>query len=138
MNILNIDWPENEKDAVILYLDFLIGAVQENNINFPEHVVDFNSVEIAKKYINNEISANEYRSCADYWWKYLDDSGKTRDFSDHDALVVRVAICLLSATENDAGELGEHLAWFFELMDHLDVDINNLLEKMKKHFSFKQ
>ena len=83
------------------------------------------------------MSSETYHLYANFWWKYLDDNEKLRDFSNYDALRARIAICLLSATEEDADKLGEHLAWFFELMDYLGVNIDDLLKDMRKHFSFK-
>ncbi len=137
MNISNIDWPNNSKDSVVLYLDFLLKVIRDKKIELPKQIVDFDTIEITEKYINGDISSETYHLYANFWWKYLDDNEKLRDFSNHDALSARIAICLLSATEEDADKLGEHLAWFFELMDYLGVNIDDLLKDMRKHFSFK-
>ena len=136
MSIGAIDWPSNSKKAIELYLNFLMNVIRDNNIQFPEKFQD--PIEISTKYINGKLSVQEYRDSANKWWEYIDLSGQIRELSNKDALIARVAICLLSVTDEDVDELGEHLSWFFEVLENLGISLDEPIEQMYQHFTFKK
>lgn len=135
MNIGAIDWPSDSKAAIELYLNFLIKVIKANDIQFPNTFQD--PIGITSGYLEGRISEEEYRKSANEWWTFIDSNGQIREFSNRDALVARVAICLLSVTSEDAQELSEHLSWFFELLESLGIDLDLPIEMMCEHFSLK-
>ncbi|MBD1581432.1 hypothetical protein [Pseudoalteromonas sp. S16_S37] len=136
MNIGAIDWPSNSKAAIELYLNFLIKVIKANNIRFPNKFQD--PIDITNGYLEGNIPVDIYRESANEWWNYIDSSGQIQEFSNSDALVARVAICLLSVTDEDVPELGEHLSWFFEVLENLGIDLDSPIEQMCEYFPFKK
>ena len=135
MNINSIVWPPQKRLAVSHYSIFLIKILDLEGIEFPDKFRD--PVEVTKGYLSGNISTDELREEANKWWSYLDSNNKTRDFSSQDALVARFAICLLSVTEEDVEELGEHLSWFFEVLENYGIDLGKPIKLMTEYFEFK-
>jgi len=134
VNIGSILWPLDKREAVNLYLGFLIKIVEYFGFRFSSDGPD--PISISKAYIAGTVSEQDYRECANVWWAYLDGSGAIRNLTDEDALLARIAICLLSVTKEDAEELGEHLSWFFEVLEQVGVDIDKPIDMMVNHFKF--
>ncbi|AUI87726.1 hypothetical protein BS333_15080 [Vibrio azureus] len=135
MTIGTIDWPEEPKMAIELYLNFVIRIIKENNLIFPTQFKD--PIVITQRYLEESISVEEYKEAVVEWWDYIDTNGFIREFSDRNALVARVAICLLSVTAEDVPELGQHLSWFFELLDKLGINTDCPTNQMYEHFPLK-
>jgi hypothetical protein len=134
MNIGSIVWPNDRRSAINLYLRFLIKVIEALGLRFSLSGPD--PIKIARDYIAGMLSEEDYRATANIWWGYLDGNNATRDLQTQDALMARVAICLLSVTEEEAEDLGEHLSWFFEILEKLGIDLDKPISMMAKHFEF--
>lgn len=135
INIGSILWPSDAKSAINLYLGFLIKVIEVLGLSFSSSGPD--PIETAKNFIDGLISEEDYRASANIWWEYLDSNNATRDLQNNDALMARVAICLLSVTKDDVEELGEHLSWFFEVLEQMGIDLDKPISMMEEYFKFK-
>jgi hypothetical protein len=134
MNIGSIVWPTDGRAAIKLYLGFLIKVIEALGIKFSSAGPD--PLAATKSYIAGSLPEDEYRSSANVWWGYLDGAGATRDLESEDALNARIAICLLSVTLDDVEDLGEHLSWFFEVLEQLGIDLDMPIDMMAEYFTF--
>jgi hypothetical protein len=132
MNIDSISWPDDADVACKFYLGFLIDVVGGMEFRFPDFAPD--PLETAKAYVEGKVSQEEYRSQAALWWEHLDSTGAIREMRDPSALAARLAICLLSATADQAAQLGEHLSWFLEVLGFLGIDLAEPIRKMEGYF----
>lgn len=136
MNIDSIIWPTDKEEAIRLYLDYLLKVINAAQLGFsPDRV---NPISTAKEYMSGAISETEYKNAAKVWWDYLDATSSVRDLHNHDALMARIAIALLSVGADEADNLGEHLSWFLELMQFLGVDLTMPLSFLTEHFRFRE
>jgi len=135
MNIDSIIWPTNGRTAINLYLNFLIKVIEILGLDFSSSDHS-NPLAITKSYISGNLSEEKYRATANVWWGYLDDNNATRDLKNKDALMVRLSICLLSVTLDEVDELGEHLSWFFEVLEQLGINLNKPIAMMSEYFKF--
>jgi len=134
MNIGQIRWPNDLKMASLLYLRFILQLIQQLNIQFLDSKPD--PVSTAKGYINGDVNENEYLSAADVWWNHLEKSGSIDHAQDEDAIKARLAIFLLSAKFDSEDDLGEHLSWFFELLEELGINLTEAINMMRQFFDF--
>lgn len=134
MNIGQIRWPNDLKMASLLYLRFILQLIQQLNIQFLDSKPD--PVSIAKSYINSDVDESEYLSAADMWWDHLENSGSADHARDEDAIKARLAIFLLSAKFDNAEDIGEHLSWFFELLEELGINLTEAINMMREFFDF--
>lgn len=134
MSIGDIIWPSEGRSAINHYLNFLIKVIEALGIKFSS--VGPDPLEITKSYISGNFSEDEYRASANLWWGYLDGKDAIRDFDDEDALTARIAICLLSVAMDEVEELGEHLSWFFEVIEQMGIDLDKPIGMMAEHFTF--
>lgn len=134
MNIGSILWPVDGRASINLYLGFLIKIIEALGMRFSSSGPD--PLSIAKRYMSGVLSEDEYRATANVWWGYLDGNDATRDLQNEDALKARIAICLLSVTMDDVEELGEHLSWFFEVLEQLGIDLDKPIDMMVAYFKF--
>jgi hypothetical protein len=132
MNMSSIIWPEEAKAACNHYLTFILQVVVELEIVFTETRPDPRIV--ARRYIDGEISEEEYSAEAGAWWDFLDAAGETRGPRTRPAILARLAICLLSATPNEAPRLSDHLSWFLELLEKMGIDLHGPRAMMERHF----
>ncbi|PSF05911.1 hypothetical protein C7H09_12425 [Marinobacter fuscus] len=116
-----------------LYLSFLIKVLDTLELDFPEELN--NPVLLARKFLNDEASESDYEKGAELCWAYIDDRDAIRNFSDRDILLARIGTSVLSANK-DLDQAGKKLAWFFEVLDFLKVNIDAPLEMMRNHFDF--
>lgn len=133
MYICNIIWPKTNDEITKLILSFMIQVVENLNIRFPKELD--NTLVVAKSFLKGDIQLSEYEKARDCCWKYVDDRNAVREFGKTDILLARLGISLLSAN-NDPGEAGEKLAWFFEVLDYLKIDTDDAEKLMAEHFSF--
>jgi hypothetical protein len=133
MNIGSIVWPKDTTAACNQYLDFIIEVINKIGISFPDTRGDPQIV--AQRYIEGKITDKAYRDEALAWWELLDAIGSGGRVSRNpSALLARLAICLLSATPNEAPRLAEHLSWFFEVLGFMGVDLELPLAMMEEYF----
>lgn len=135
MNIGSIKWPDNEKSAAKLYVEYLIKVITELKIEFSDALP--NPVRVSQDYMENKISWEEYRSFSIPWWDSLDRTNETRSFGNRKTLEARVALCLLSVDENNKEELGEHMSWFFVVLEKMGFNLEVPIRIMEQHFDSK-
>lgn len=132
MNVYDIVWPEDANAANVLYLRFAIQIVDSLGIVFPHAMA--NPRIVAQRYIDGEISVEEYDAEAVAWWAYLDTVGGIREFRRRDALLARLAICLVGIKAAEALRLADTLSWLLEILGLLDLDTSGAFELMSSHF----
>jgi hypothetical protein len=132
MNIGSIVWPADAKAACNHYLEFLIKSVSQLKIVFPTTQPD--PCVVARRYIDGVISDEEYAAEARQWWLLVDSVDGSRITRERTALIGRLALCLLSATRDQAPLLGDHLSWFLEVLGFIGMDLHEPLDMMTKHF----
>lgn len=134
MNIGSIVWPKDATAACHRYLGFLVAVLGKHDIAFPGPRPDPRIV--ARRYIDGEIDVEAYRAEAIAWWDLLEVlDGVNRISRDPSALLARLAICLLSATPDEAPRLAEHLSWFFEVLGFMGMDLDLSLAMMENYFA---
>lgn len=131
----SIDWPRDSHEASSLYLRFLILVIRKLGISFSED--DADPVRIAESYSAKSISEKEYIDAANSWWLKLEERNLERELQDPIALKHRLAISLLSVKSSELDVLGEHLSWFFEILENLGFDLDQPVELMQEYFDFK-
>jgi len=135
MNIDSIIWPADAKAACNHYLKFVIQVVETLGIIFPNTRPDPRAV--AERYIDGEISDEEYGAEACAWWELLEAAGEIRISRERSLLLVRLALCLLSATPDEAPRLGDHLSWFLEMLYFMGIDSREPHAMMSKYFAWR-
>ena len=134
MNIGSIAWPVDRRASINLYLGFLIKVIETLDVKVPS--VGPEPLSAAKMYMIGQLPENEYRAFASIWWRYIDGEGEIRNFKNEDFLKARIAICLLSVTLDDVEILGEHLSWFFEVLELLGINLDIPINMMIDYFEF--
>ena len=129
----SIDWPKNNHEAVRLYLGYVIKVLDALNIKYSHHEND--PLEMARAYVAGEISPEKCQMEAMVWWKKIDDQAAIRDFQNKEALMARLAICLLHLKVNDTSDLGEDLSWFIEVLSFMGADVDLAINIMAEYFS---
>jgi len=135
MNIDSIIWPTDARAACNHYLGFILQVVKTLGIAFPNIQRDPRIV--ANRYIDGIISEEEYRAEAGIWWDLLEVAGEIRISRDRSQLLSRLALCLLSATPDEAPRLGDHLSWFLEMLGFLGMDLREPHSMMSKYFTWR-
>ncbi len=133
-SIGSIIWPNDSTAAIHLYLGFQVKVLDALNINFRSFMND--PLALTKEYLKGDLSNEELDAAAAAWWSYLDKTGSVQNFVDRNALMARLAICLLSVKEKDVPELGEHLSWFLEVLGFLGTDLDEAIKIMETYFNF--
>ena len=128
-----IDWPSDSKQLRELFLDYQTKVLVALNINFNE--CKNNPMEIAKLFIDNKISPEEYNQNINYYWNFIDKSNAIRDFNNKDILMARLALSIM-IKEDILPQIGENLSWFLELINNLGHNLDLPIEIMRSHFSF--
>lgn len=132
MNIGDIRWPADSREASAYYLRFALDVVEGLGVDFPSQCPEPKS--IARAYAENALPEDEYRASVEPWWTYLESEGLIRATRDQRALIARLAICLLSANDGERERLGEHLSWFIQVVGFLGFDARVVLAKMNEYF----
>ena len=133
MNMGSIVWPKDARAACVHYLDFVLQVVDKLDIEFPDTRPDPRAV--VRLYIYGKTSDAAYMAERDAWWVSLDATGQITQFKDPSVLLMRLAICLLSATTDEAPQLGEHLSWFFEVLHFMGTDLREPHAMMERYFA---
>ena len=133
MYISQIKWPQNRDEKVKLYLSFMVKSVEKLNIKFPDKLAD--PIYIAHEFLGNNIQEKDYSRYADEYWNYIDTRNAVQEFKERDVLAARLGICLLSANRN-LDEVSYGLAWFFEVLDYLKINLEPHRKLMREHFEF--
>lgn len=131
----SIIWPEDGVKAVDLYLSFLVQVIETLGIQFSGDLGD--PVSLVKSFISGKASDFDRTRLLDSWWGYIDNKEAIRNFHEHDVVMARLAICLLSVPKCNGTELGENLSWFFEVLGFLGVDLSKAIQMMQTYFEFR-
>ena len=107
--IVSIKWPKNNRDAIRLYLTYVIKVLYYVNIRFAD--CDHDPLELAGSYISNKIPSEKYEAEILAWWEKIDSQNAIMEFQDESVLMARLAIFLLPAKENSVLSLGDDLSW---------------------------
>ena len=107
--IVSIKWPKNNRDAIRLYLTYVIKVLYYVNIRFAD--CDHDPLELAGSYISNKIPSEKYEAEILAWWEKIDSQNAIREFQDESVLMARLAIFLLPAKENSVLSLSDDLSW---------------------------
>lgn len=129
-----IKWPTENKEAINIYINFQISVLEGLDIKFSNYNND--PIKIAKEYVKAKITEEEYNDHVEYWWGIIDSNNGIRDFQNKDMLIARLAICLLSVKKSEVDRLGDHLSWFFEVLQFLGFRLDFPLELMENHFKW--
>lgn len=127
-----IVWPAAPEAASRLYLGFVLRVVEHLGMQFPTTQPD--PIAITRGFIEGALSEADYLAARDRWWSHVDRVGVT-DFESRDALIARIAICLLGAPPAEAPRLDEHLSWLFELLGKLGVETAHA-ERLRSTYFF--
>lgn len=130
-----IKWPENKKSAIRLYLTFLLRTIDTFELRFEEPASD--PVQLTRDYLDGIRTDADRLSALSFWWE-ISDRHHSRNLDSKPALMSRLAICLMSANEENLGEIGEHLSWFIELLGMLGCHLPDAIALMADHFDFEQ
>ncbi len=133
MNIGNIVWPKDARAASTHYLTFVLQVVDKLEIVFPSTRADPRVV--ARRYLRGEISDEAFTAERDPWWDAL-DGPQLGNFRDPEALLARLALCLLGAKPDEAPQLGDRLSWFFEVLGFMGKDLREPEEMRKRYFAY--
>jgi len=83
------------------------------------------------------MSDDDVRTALDYWWSQVDEHG-VRNFEKREALIARLAIYLLSSSQQESRDLGDQLSWFMEVLGFLGMDVGKSIDIMEKYFDFRK
>lgn len=133
MNTNSIKWPQNDKEAIFHFLNFQLMILREFELNFSNYPSD--PIKIVEDYLNENIEQERYENSAGEWWDYLDKNEKSRDFQSNEALMTRLALCLLSVKREDVLKLNEHVSWFLEVLGFMGLDMKKVLKMYIEYFS---
>lgn len=111
----------------------MVKVVELLGISFDES--PYEPVSIVKKGISGELSDEDGRAALAYWWSIVDQCG-VRNFESKMVLTARLAICLLSSSQQEAWGLGDQLSWFLEVLGFIGADVDKAIDVMEKHFRF--
>jgi hypothetical protein len=120
-------------ESVRSLLVFMLGVVEQLGISF--HSSAYDPIPIVKNILAGELRDEDRRVALAHSWKVIDEKG-VRDFQRKDALIARLAVCLLSPSEQGTWDLGEQLSWFLEVLGSLGVDVDKAIAAMEEHFDF--
>jgi len=128
-----ISWPTERIDSVKLLQHYMLAVASPLGLDFGKSTVS--PLFIVNGLINGVCSESERRSALSHWWRVIDEIG-IRDFSDRSVLIARLAVSLLSPTQEDDLDLGEQLSWFLEILGFLGLNVDQAIERMQIHFEF--
>jgi hypothetical protein len=134
MNIGSITWPEDPRTACNHYLEYILQVITRIGIAFPDMRPD--PLIVARRYLDSDISEVEYKTEAEAWWDSLYATGQITTIRNPDVFLMRLAICVLSVTPDEAPRLGEHLSWFLELLERMGIDLREPRAMMARHFAW--
>jgi len=128
----SIEWPRDTYLAIRLYLGYILLVIDTLGVDFSGYKND--PVHITKLFLDGRASEFDRESAARVWWDYIDSQEAVRDFQCKEVLMGRLAICMLSVTEKDSGQLGDSLSWFLEVLGFLGEDVDRAVAVLEEYF----
>lgn len=92
-------------------------------------------ITIVKGLLSGKNAEDDRRFALAHWWSIIDEKG-IRNFESREALIARLAVCILAPKEEEISNLGEQLSWFLEVLGFLGADVDKAIVLMEKQFSF--
>ena len=129
----SIVWPESACDSVRLLRMYMLAIVEQLPLTLGSRSAD--PEPIVEGLLDGKVSEKDRQSALAGWWKIVEERG-IQNFKSSEALIGRLAICLLSPSEDQPSELGEQLSWFLEVLGFLGQDVDKAIEVMGRHFEF--
>jgi len=129
----SIVWPNNVSDAVGLLLRFMLTVIGQLGISFESSIYD--PAAVVGGLLSGRLSQDDRRAALAHWWKVVDEKG-IRDLHSADVLIARLAICLLSPSDEEAWSLSDQLSWFLEVLGLLGADVDKAIAVMEESFDF--
>lgn len=65
----------------------------------------------------------------------MDERG-LRNFESGEAVVARLAVCLLYPSKENVSGQDDQLSWFLEVLGFLGADVDEAIAVMEEHFDF--
>lgn len=128
-------WPENSEKARQLLSTYMVKVVGCLGISFDASPCD--PVSVVNALLSGGMSDDDVRTALDYWWSQVDEHG-VRNFEKREALIARLAIYLLSSSQQESRDLGDQLSWFMEVLGFLGMDVGKSIDIMEKYFDFRK
>lgn len=129
----SIKWHESKPTAIRQCATFMIKVLNHFDIKLDKNPID--PISVAKKFINKEISYEEYRINANFYWEKIDSNDSIREFNNN-TLNDRISISLLSVENEDFNELSNHLSWFVQLMGMYGKNEDEIIYLAQEYFIF--
>ncbi|UWQ07123.1 hypothetical protein K3X41_09865 [Aliiroseovarius crassostreae] len=129
---MQLIWPEDKREATTKFVLFAVDAVKDCGFEFGECGPD--PVGTAIGYATGSIDEMHYTDAATKWWEYLEDRNWLQNFIDEEALMARLALCLLSARLDEYERLDMHVEWVFEVLEMLGCELVKPQEMLTHHF----
>jgi hypothetical protein len=128
-----IVWPEHAYDSIRLLRAYMLAITEQLPLTFGSRAAD--PILIVRGLLDGTSSEKDRQSALAEWWKIVDERG-IQNFKSSEALIARLAICLLYPSEDKTSDLGEQLSWFLEVLGFLKQDVDKAIKVMKQHFEF--
>jgi hypothetical protein len=125
MKFESIAWPAAPAEAMKHLLAFMIRVVEELGISFSSEPAP-DPVAAGKAYLAGEISEHDYSRLGRNWWSIVEST---------DTPKARLAISMLTATEEMFPQITECLSWFLEVLEMLGYDSQVLDQEMDRYFT---
>ncbi|WP_157903140.1 hypothetical protein [Cupriavidus malaysiensis] len=132
-SIGSIAWPDNADESRRLLSTYMVKVVGQLGISFGNHPCK--PASIVKGLISGRLSDENRRAALASWWAIAEEHG-VRNFEDKEALIARLAICLLSSAQQGPWNLGDQLSWFLEVIGLIGADVDKAIDTMEEHFEF--
>jgi len=111
----------------------MLTVIGQLGISFESSIYD--PAAVVGGLLSGRLSQDDRRAALAHWWKVVDEKG-IRDLHSADVLIARLAICLLSPSDEEAWSLSDQLSWFLEVLGLLGADVDKAIAVMEESFDF--
>jgi hypothetical protein len=132
-SIGSIVWPESVDESVRSLLLYMTRVVEKLGVSFDSP--NYDPLATVKELLAGRLSEDDRRVALAHWWKVVDERG-IRNFESREALLGRLAVCLLSPSKEEKWSLSDQLSWFLEVLGFLGADVDGAIVAMEEHFDF--
>lgn len=132
-SIGSIAWPEDPGESRRLLSTYMVEVVESLGISFG--ISPYEPLSVVNGLRTGEMSGDDGRAAMAYWWGCIDQYG-IRNFESKEALIARLAICLLTPSQQETWDFGDQLSWFLEVLGFLGEDVDKSIALMEEHFDF--
>lgn len=132
-SIGSIAWPKSANESLRSLLLYMMRVVGRLGISFGSSAHD--PLSTVKGLLAGELSEDDRRVALAHWWKAVDERG-LRNFESGEAVVARLAVCLLYPSKENVSGQDDQLSWFLEVLGFLGADVDEAIAVMEEHFDF--